>query len=785
MSRGKKMLEAALKLLDPCNTQDFPFIGTEENTLHVQSPTLSYLGAPQPSLQSVICSSEKSTLGLTYNPDNELLTVINSALKENSTLTQCSSELIALQPAFSDDYTESFAETSNIQDIGETNTHIFIDNSNDPNTNRLNRGNAISKPVDIVSENSGKKALLNQGSVKMNDAQANLVEKNCTKIKDQRLRRVQGLAYVGSKRHSNQITPIQKTARHIKSRCSHTTVERKSDRTFLCGQFSDKDRQVAFQRFWQIKSWAEKKMFVKGLVTTRKIRRRRKLEHKQKRKEEGHDIFISKADGTKLRVCRTFFINTLDIGEDTFKRWVKRDIQLETSASSEENVDDDFLPESQVDSNKGLVEKNKNPHNNRKAIKIQRDLAEHIKSWLNLLPKVPSHYCRSTSKKTYLEAVFRSTKHLHEVYKNWCDQQNVKAAGKTFFKKFLDTQNIAIHMPRKDQCDVCCGYKTKHISQQEYENHIRKKDEARAAKNEAKQSASKSKVVITMDLQSVLLSPKTLASKHYYKQKLQIHNFTIYVLNNKDVTLYVWHETNGGVTCNEFTSCIVDFISNQNKCYDHVVLISDGCAHQNRNKTLSSALSDIAVTQNITIEQLYLEKGHTMMEADSVHATLEKYFKPPINSPSDYFAKMRVARPTQPYNVRVLDYAFFKNYEKLESNLNSLRPGRNRAGDPVVTDIRAIKYLSNGEIFFKINHSDVYQILPQRKPLANSENHPKPLYNAPLPLAESKYRHLQDLKTVIEADHHAFYDNLPFKRDSREKKGRPPKKVKLNEENNQ
>lgn len=55
-----------------------------------------------------------------------------------------------------------------------------------------------------------------------------------------------------------------------------------------------------------------------------------------------------------------------------------------------------------------------------------------------------------------------------------------------------------------------------------------------------------------MDLQSVLLAPKLEASAIYYKQKLQIHNFTVFELNSKTVDLYVWHECNGGVTANEF-----------------------------------------------------------------------------------------------------------------------------------------------------------------------------------------------------------------------------------------
>ncbi|GLV40902.1 hypothetical protein CBL_08476 [Carabus blaptoides fortunei] len=167
---------------------------------------------------------------------------------------------------------------------------------------------------------------------------------------------------------------------------------------------------------------------------------------------------------------------------------------------------------------------------------------------------------------------------------------------------------------------------TKRLREEEYREHIEKKKEAEAAKKLAKDTASDEKLVVTMDLQSVLLAPKLEASAIYYKQKLQIHNFTVYALNDKKVDLYVWHEANGNVTANEFTTCIVDYIkmSIENKqSYKHVVLISDGCGYQNRNKVLSSALLNVAVELQITIEQLVLERGHTMMEADAVHSSLD------------------------------------------------------------------------------------------------------------------------------------------------------------------
>ena len=59
--------------------------------------------------------------------------------------------------------------------------------------------------------------------------------------------------------------------------------------------------------------------------------------------------------------------------------------------------------------------------------------------------------------------------------------------------------------------------------------------------------------------------------------------------------------------------------------------------YPNKNKIL--------VQSGLEIEQIILEKGHTMMEVDSVHSTLERMFNPPIYSPSDYLSRMRQTWP--------------------------------------------------------------------------------------------------------------------------------------------
>lgn len=579
-----------------------------------------------------------------------------------------------------------------------------------------------------------------------------------------RSNRVLGLPYTGYKRTANrEMKTVPKGSRKIGKRCTHSVLTKKSEQTFLCGLFTDADREEAFKTFWKIPTWNQKKFFIKGLVHSRTIRKRRKDIGEIKKKNEGHDIFLQKTSGERFKVCRKFFISTLDVGEDTYKRWVKREgVSLETmdeednrQVSSALHLEDTGREELSVSAKKNI---------NRKTI----DMVEKIKVWLGLLPKVPSHYCRASSNKVYVESSFRSELGMLCVYKKWCEQNNFTHAGRTLFTKILKEENIAIYMPRKDQCDLCYSYKIGTIAESLYNAHVKKKNDARTAKQVAKDSASDEHLVLTMDLQCVLLCPKLLASKVYYKQKLQVHNFTFYELKNGDVTLYVWHEANGSVSANEFTTCIIDFISNVPKSTKFITLISDGCNYQNRNKVLASALSNIAEEMSIVIEQLFLERGHTMMEVDSVHATLEKYFKPPINSPSDYVALMRRARPSHPYKVKVLDYSFFRNYE-VSSKLSSLRPGK-KVGDPVVCDIKALKYETNGEILYKENHTAQFKPLPQKIKRSTCTATLCSLYDRPLSISESKFRHLQETKDVIEKDHHAFFDNLTYKPEQTKKK---------------
>nr|CAH7752982.1 unnamed protein product [Callosobruchus chinensis] len=233
-------------------------------------------------------------------------------------------------------------------------------------------------------------------------------------------------------------------------------------------------------------------------------------------------------------------------------------------------------------------------------------------------------------------------------------------------------------------------------------------------------------------------------------------NFTLFDLHTKNGYCFLWHEGEGELKSHCFASIICSFLAtkvlpnmNPNDKLN-IILYSDGCGAQNRNSTLSNALLNFSVENNVCIIQKYLEKGHTQMECDSMHSTIERKISGRvINVPADYVNLLKTARINpRPYEVQYLDHTYFKNFSEINF-VNSIRPGR-KAGDPTVQNIRALKYNSDGSIEYKIRHSDEFQTLPVRFKKCSAipmESLPN-LYHGKLKIKREKFEHLQALKIL-------------------------------------
>lgn len=574
-------------------------------------------------------------------------------------------------------------------------------------------------------------------------AQPKKWNKNTTKLK-----RMLGEEYVGYRR-DRKVTgqekfqvlhDVQRPARSIGSRCTSLFCSKSKLRG--CSSLSDIERENIFGKFWKSMTWEQRKQYVVSHVS---VCEKKQIKVKSNSRRSGSkQYFLSTSEG-RTQVCLKTFLNTLGLKESTIRCWVDR-------------------------SEHGIAETTPRPNDNNDERVIKKEDMTFLKQFFASLPKMPSHYCRASTSKQYLEPIVENKNCLFRLYIQECEKESKSPLSRWTMCRVFDELNLSLFSPKKDQCDTCCSYKVGNIAEEEYRSHIKKKDMARSEKVRDKERARQldDVHVFTQDLQAVKLCPQLQASALYFKTKLCVHNFTMYNLANKEVTCYWFDESNAGLTASVFISCIIDCFKKtlQKKCMP-IILYSDGCTAQNRNVYLSNALLQLSMEKNIIIEQKFLEKGHTQMECDAVHSSIEQKLKnQEIFLPSQFATLSKQARPQKPYLVEYLDYSFFDDFSDKNSFMyDSIRPGRS-VNDPTVTDIRALQYNPSGVIKYKLNFEEDYQDLPRRirrRVVMPETLPPRPkLYQSRIKISVTKWKHLQELKTVIPSDCHGYYDSLPY-----------------------
>ena len=155
-------------------------------------------------------------------------------------------------------------------------------------------------------------------------------------------------------------------------------------------------------------------------------------------------------------------------------------------------------------------------------------------------------------------------------------------------------------------------------------------------------------------MQQVLTSPHTSAGTIFYKRKLSIYNLSVYSLGTSVGCCYMWAEIEAQRGSAEVGTAMLKYISSLPKTVRTVILYSDCCGGQNKNRNLATALiyTMLSNPHIIMIEHKYLESGHTHMEVDSIHAAIERAKKSvPVYVPHDWYTVVRCARRKHPYSV--------------------------------------------------------------------------------------------------------------------------------------
>lgn len=435
------------------------------------------------------------------------------------------------------------------------------------------------------------------------------VKENDWTYKKAKIAREKGQEYKGRKKTDDGkwtfcMDRPKRKMKEIKCKCK--------GKAFYCSLLSEKDKKNIFKDFWSL-SWKEKRMYVRGITEIHGTQRARDRKQEGKSRRSASCKYFLKINHDKLRVCKATFLATLGVGDWMVWKWCKDEVREDNSAPEYSSVDEEEQTEQDKRSRTAT------PQEKRQSAEL-KNRHDVLHQFLESLPKVESHYCRATSNKLYVEPTWTSKRQLYDTYsEDWCqERKTIPLSTCTFYKSFEDL-NLALYRPKKDQCDICRAYKLGQLEQSKYDAHIGRKEKARKEKDTDKLGESH---VFTMDLQSLLLCPKSEASALYYRSKLSVHNFTIYDVKSNNGFCFLWNESEGGLTANEFASILDFFISSQgfeqnSNC--KLIFYSDGCNYQNRNVILSNSLLYLAKKLGIIIEQKYLEKGHTQSVMQCTH----------------------------------------------------------------------------------------------------------------------------------------------------------------------
>ncbi|CAK1601215.1 unnamed protein product [Parnassius mnemosyne] len=543
----------------------------------------------------------------------------------------------------------------------------------------------------------------------------------------------------------------------------------------------DADRKTLFDKYWSLGNIELQRSFIRNCMM--EIKPKYKYSNSAKPRLPNNAFYFT-INNTRIRVCKTFFINTLGICDRQIRTVKKK-----------------------TDPQGFLTTDIRGKHVSRQP--IDPALIENIKQHINSIPRIESHYLRAATTREYISG----DRTLTDIWKDFDKIQ--KQEGKPscdywiYYEIFTKQFNISFFQPKKDRCDLCLDYEVATVDQKtkikdKYDEHLKEKNLCRQEKRLDRQNINDTFICSVYDLQAVTQCPTGDISSFFYKSKLNCLNFTIVELMAKkseipkkrkineeynendigaysDVYSYFWDEVQGNRGANEIGSCILDYLNNLNEQNPnknlHVTFYSDNCCGQNKNKFIITLYS-YAVThfENIeTISHKYFIKGHSQNEGDNVHSLIEKEVKKnkkggPIYAPYQYVTLIKNARKNgKPFTVKELTYEFFTNLKALQELWGYNFNEDDDKNNVILNDVKVLQF-NKAEPFifsYKTSYSQSefkkVNIRNKRKKMMSPEEITvTKAFSQRLELSERKKKDLRDLinKNLIPSYYADFYNSI-------------------------
>lgn len=406
-------------------------------------------------------------------------------------------------------------------------------------------------------------------------------------------------------------------------------------------------------------------------------------------------------------------------------------------------------------------------------------IINHIKSF----PAYTSHYSRRHSDKQYLQSDLNLSK-MFELYSK--EYQNSASIFK--YTEIFKSLNLKFKKPSLDACNFCetINQKIKFATSNKeellkiQEEHHAVADLAYKAKNHDKTLSKQNPEwhrLFTFDLQKCLPSPKLTTNVAFYKRSLWTFNLTIHDGASNQPFNYLWHEGIANRGGNEISSCLYLHLNSLPQPIKTITFYSDNCVGQNKNSFMSAMFLFFLQTKETNITQIdhkFLIVGHTHMECDVVHATIEKQIRKTsidIHAPHDYSQFIRTIRSTNTFKVIDMQQTDFFNFSEMVKTKYTWR-SKDAAGNRFIwSQVRWIRYTNQyGIIQYKnsLDENEPFKIhnIKRRGISRISRTELKLAYNGPNLINSKKKKDILDMLPLISPQYHDFYRNLQTGNDS-------------------
>ena len=129
----------------------------------------------------------------------------------------------------------------------------------------------------------------------------------------------------------------------------------------------------------------------------------------------------------------------------------------------------------------------------------------------------------------------------------------------------------------------------------------------------------------TFDFQQNLPLPTLTHSDVFYCRQLWVYNFGIHDCVSDKGVMHLWDETTAKRGSSEVASCLHRCLSQRSTGAKHLVLFSDGCPGQNKNRIIATFLLKLVHDgQFEQVDHFFLVRGHTFLPNDRDFSVIER-----------------------------------------------------------------------------------------------------------------------------------------------------------------